>query len=245
MILGVRIDAINQNELDDHVRSFFASPKAHKIFTPNAEMLLLAHRNLSFKECLNQGDLNICDGVSLTFAERFLHPLTTKVIQRVTGVDTLERICALASETRKRVLLVGGSVGVAEKASEMVHTRYPHLHIKGLNPGTVNATSIDQRLIDSINTFAPDVLAVALGHGKQEQFICSILKELPSVKVAIGVGGALDYLSGNVRRAPIWMRKLGLEWLYRLMRQPKRIGRIFNAVIIFPLAVIWDRIKAL
>ena len=231
MILGVRVDAIDQHELEGQIRSFFASPKAHKVFTPNAEMLLLAHRDQAFRACLNQGDLNLADGFSLLL-------MNTEITHRMTGVDTLELICQLAAEEGKRVMLFGGDVGIAEKAAEKIKNRYPKLVIKGFDPGTPFVPSIDQ-----INSFAPQVLAVALGHGKQEHFICSILKELPSVKVAIGVGGALDYLSGKVRRAPIWMRKIGLEWLYRLIRQPQRIGRIFNAVVVFPLVVIWDRIR--
>ncbi len=161
----------------------------------------------------------------------------------------MELLCKIAAEDGHKILFFGSNTLVAEKAAEVEKSRFPNLSIKGFSPGIVRYTEGKWRFehgsIDSIREEAPDIIAVALGHGKQEHFICSALSDVPSIKIAIGIGGALDYISGNVQRAPLWMRKLGLEWLYRLMRQPQRIGRIIDAVIVFPLVVIWDRIKAL
>ncbi len=242
-ILGVRVDSIAPPELENRLRSFLQSDRLHKVFTPNAEMLLAARQNPGFQECLNRGDLNLPDGVSLIFADRFLNTKRSQSkLFRATGVDTLGLICRLAAEEGKRVMLYGADPGVAEKAAESIQKSYPHLVIKGLDPGVIKN---EEANVGPINEFEPDVLAVALGHGKQEHFICSMEGKVPSLKIAIGVGGALDYLSGNVPRAPRLMQQRGLEWLFRLIQQPKRIGRIFNAVVVFPFIVIQARIKAL
>ena len=249
------MDSLDWSEFEAKLRSFLVVDHLHKVFTPNAEILLEGRRDPVYRDCLNQGDLNIPDGVSILFANRLIHflnkfsaqLLNTKVDQkiknRLPGVDALELLCSIATAEGKRVLFFGAGPGVAERAAQMMAGKYPGLVVKGIDPGPVDLSSTMN--IDSIKDFAPDIMAVALGHGKQERFICSVLPTVPSVKIAIGIGGALDYISGNVRRAPMWMRRLGLEWLYRLIREPRRIKRIFNAVVVFPLAVILDRIKAL
>ncbi len=263
-ILGVRIDAIKPDELESKLRSFLAEENFHKIFTPNAEIILKAYRDRSFREILNQGDLNLADGVSLLFASRFLNFFDKKCVQkvenRITGVDTLELLCRIAAENGRKVFFLGADPGVGEKAAEVLRKRYPGLQVKANDGGVIEQTTpnsslerrgeergwrIEPGVLEEIKAFQTEIIAVALGHGKQEHFIYSALEGVPSIKIAIGVGGALDYLSGNVKRAPIWMRKFGLEWLYRLLKQPQRIGRIIDAVIVFPLVVIWDRITRL
>lgn len=254
-ILGVRIDSITSDELTNRLQQFLTSDHPHKIFTPNAEILLEAWKQADYRACLNQGDLNLADGVSIVFASRLLaflnkisvQRLNTKSSQtnvfRATGVDTLGLLCGLAAENNQSILLYGAGPGIAVKAAAAIKGKFPTLSIQGFDPGPVDNDDLASAAFPPDTSF--DIIAVALGHPKQEQYICSMAQIWPSVKVAIGVGGALDYLSGNVRRAPPWMRRAGLEWLYRLIQQPRRMKRIFNAVVVFPLVVVWDRMRAL
>ena len=239
------MDAIKKDQLEGKLRSFLAEGGLHKIFTPNAEIILAAQRDEAFKEVLNKGDLNIADGFGVVLVDRFLTRLDTncvhQTVDRITGVDTLELLCQIASDEGKSVLFYGAGPGVAEKAAEVMRKRHIGLKIEGIDPGQIADTIVPHSFLEQVSNI--DILAVALGHGKQEHFICSALNNAPGLKIAIGVGGALDYISGNVQRAPVWMRNIGFEWLYRLIQQPERIGRIANAVIVFPLVVIWDRIN--
>ncbi len=272
-ILGVRVDAIKKEKLEPKLKTFLVEGGLHKVFTPNAEMILEARRNEPFRKCLNSGDLNLADGVSIVFANLFLNFLNTfivhqssvgvytksrqKIQKRVPGVDALQLLCKIATEENKKVFFLGSDPGVGEKAAKMMKERYKSLQIRANDGGKITQTTpdpslvrrgeehgwkVDPEVLEDIRKFEPDILAVALGHGKQEHFICSALGDMPSIRIAIGVGGALDYLSGSVKRAPVWMRRMGFEWLYRLIQQPKRIGRIFNAVIVFPFIVIWVNI---
>ena len=246
-ILGVTVDAIKGTDLDDRFLGFLADGKQHIVVTPNAEIILAAQKDEAFRERLNKADLHLPDSISLIFASTVLN--TEVIHERVTGVDAVDRLAALANKEGKKLFLLGGNPGVAEAAAIKLVMKYSDLKVHANAGGPIRFQNgewlVNPQLFNDIKTFAPDVLAVALGHGKQEHFMCSFLPELPSVKIAIGCGGTLDYLSGTIKRAPIWMRKYGLEWLYRLIQQPQRIGRIWNAVVVFPTLVIWHRIKEL
>ena len=123
--------------------------------------------------------------------------------------------------------------------------KFPNINVLTFDPGRVAADGkVDQTIIDQINQLAPDVLAVALGQRKQERFANSYLKQIPTVKIIIGIGGALDMISGNLPRAPKFLRRLGLEWFWRLVIEPSRWPRIVRAVIIFPIVVIIEKIKS-
>ncbi len=162
------------------------------------------------------------------------------IIERITGVDFMMDLCALAEKENKSIYLLGsGSDEVVKKTAQVLQDKFPMLkiagHDKGLSitkHGTWNMEQNEDLLYDII-TKAPDILFVAFGHGKQEKWIAENLRDLPSVKIAIGVGGAFDFISGKVKRAPKWMRKIGLEWLWRLILQPCRVGRILKATFVF------------
>ena len=200
-ILGVRVDAVKKGELELKLKSFLAEDRLQKVFTPNAEIILEAHRDQNFRACLNSGDLNIADGVSVLFASRFLRflktkshqELNTKVAQkienRVPGVEVLLLLCKIATEEGKSVLFYGAGAGVAEKAAGVMRKVFVGLDVKGLDPGVVDLARTATWGGPNVDCdFAPDILAVALGHPKQEQFICSMAEEWPGVKIAIGVG---------------------------------------------------------
>lgn len=235
-ILGVRIDELTKQQALTKAKEFLLSNTSHKIFTPNPEMLVDAQRDSNFKAVLNDSDLNLCDGFGLWLA-------TGQRAERMTGVDFMLDLCALAEREGKSIYLIGsGSDEVVKKTAQVLQNKFPLLKITGYNKGhKLQVTSYNlqfdsdenENVLYDIITKAPDILFVAFGHGKQEKWIAQNLRDLPSVKIAVGVGGAFDFISGYVRRAPKWMRRIGLEWVWRLMREPRRIGRIWKATIKF------------
>lgn len=254
-ILGVKIDSLAMDEALQKARDFLYSTKQNLIFTPNPEMLVDAQADSYFKKVLNLSDLNISDGFGVTL-------VSLGKIKRITGVDFVLRLCELAQKENKSIYLLGsGSREVLEKTSKNLKKQFPNLRIAGFDPGPqidfvmvedqnkifVEQNANDNAIHDIIMT-APDILFVAFGHNKQEKWIYENIKNLPTVKIAMGVGGSFDYIAGfnslgeTTRRAPCFLRKLGLEWLYRLVVQPWRIKRILKALIQFPICVIKDRV---
>jgi N-acetylglucosaminyldiphosphoundecaprenol N-acetyl-beta-D-mannosaminyltransferase len=239
-ILGVQIDNLTMAEALQRVEGFLADGQQHYIVTPNPEFLIKAQQDEEFRKILNQADLAIPDGIGLIFASWFLgQPLK----ERITGVDLMERICQKAAQKKWLVFLLGGKKGIAEKAANNLRKKYPGLEIEQISFGELeNFDSVNLSLIEPdeilLTNKRPAVLFVALGASKQEKWIVQNLKKMPSVKLAMGVGGAFDFVAGRVRRAPKFLQQLGLEWFWRLCCQPWRIKRIFNAVIKFPWLVI-------
>ncbi len=232
-ILGVRVDILSRSEATSKVGEFLASDDSHMIFTPNPEMLVDAQKDSYFKEVLNKGDLNICDGKGIQLVSK-------EKVERIPGVEFLFDICALAEKENKSVYLLGsGSNEVVKECKKKLLEKFPHLKIVGVHRGPKITNSFDvekeenENVIDDIILSAPDILFVGFGHIKQEKWIYGFLPELPSVKVAMGVGGSFDFIAGKIKRAPKIFRDLGLEWLYRLIREPRRIKRIWKATIIF------------
>ncbi len=234
-ILGVRIDNFSKPEVLNKISSFFSDGQQHKIFTPNPEMLVDAQKDEYFKQVLNSGDLNVCDGFGISLVSG---------AKRYPGTDLMQDICQLAAEQGRSVYLLGsGSDEVVKKTAEVLKNRYSGLKIVGFDKGPIieirdkryeirDINENDEILHDTIMK-APDILFVAFGHNKQEKWIQENLKQLPSVKIAMGVGGAFDYLSGKTQRAPLFLRQIGLEWLYRLVREPSRLKRILKATVYF------------
>ena len=226
-ILGVRVDNVTMSEAINKVRGFFKSGKKAYIVTPNPEMIIQARKDSEFAEVLNGADLAIPDGVGLVWASRIWG---TPLKGRVTGADLFLELCAEASRRGGRVLFLEGPEGLrsSEEAAYKLKEKYPKLDIAGT---LVIRDEKDKEAISRIKKASRgkdiDLLFVAYGHGKQERWIKRNLTKVP-VKVAVGVGGSFDYLSGAVVRAPKLIRRLGLEWLYRLVRQPWRIKRQIN-----------------
>ncbi len=246
----VKIDSLVIDEAYKIAHGFLYNNKQNLIFTPNPEMLVDAQNDQYFRNVLNLGDLNICDGFGITL-------LSGGKIKRITGVDFVNKLCELAQKENKSIFLLGSSSrDILAKTVENLKKQFPKLKIAGFHPGP----EIDFLMVEEKNTIlpeieandqaiheiimaAPDILLVAFGHNKQEKWICENIKNLPSVKIAMGVGGTFDYISGGVRRAPCFMRKIGLEWLYRLLRQPSRFVRIWKATAVFLAVFISKKLK--
>lgn len=242
-VLGVHISDVEKQKAVSLILDFLQSDKAHYIFTPNPEMIVEAQSDTEFKQILNQGDLNICDGAGLSFFAN---------TPRITGVDFMIDICHIAEKENKCIYLLGSSdKDVLEKTSSFLKEKFPNLHVAGFDPGysiQIKKTGESSALVydplehdETVNRIimsAPDILFVAFGHNKQERWILEHVPYFPTVKIAMGVGGAFDFLSGKSRRAPKMLQHAGLEWLWRLFNEPWRLKRIVNAVIVFPFLVI-------
>ncbi len=244
-LFGVRIDDLSKHGLRELLSAWLTEPGLHCIFTPNPEFLLTARKDKYFADLLNQGDLSLTDGVGLKFA---IAALTQNHLEhRQTGIDTLMLIADICAQKNKRLLLLGGMNDAAMDAEIVLKQRWPNLDVVSLEPGFIpgdfESLLIAETVLHEIQSMSPDVIAVALGQGKQERFIIELKNQIPSLRIAIGVGGALDTISGRFPRAPIWMQRSGFEWMWRVLIEPKRIHRIFRAVIVFPIVVIWDTLK--
>jgi N-acetylglucosaminyldiphosphoundecaprenol N-acetyl-beta-D-mannosaminyltransferase len=235
-VLGVALDNLSENEALEQVANFVATGEPHHIVTVNPEFVMEAQRNRAFRRVLAVADMATPDGFGLLLAARLRRQ---RLRQRITGVTLTERIAALAAERKWSLFLLGAAPGVAERAAATLQHTHPTLHIAGCyagSPRTVDEPDIRAR----ITTAKPTVLLVAYGHPAQELWIARNQPFL-QIPVAIGVGGVFDYLAGVTPRAPAWMRRFGLEWLYRLICQPQRWRRILVAVPLFLWAVLRER----
>jgi len=225
----------NDSQNNDQDR---AGKEALFIATPNPEILLEARKNEPFRKILNQTDLNIADGFGIILASWVNK---TPLKERLTGTDFMQIICQHAPKETK-IFLLGAAPGIAEKTKKELEKRFANIQVVGTCSGSP-ALEEENHLRQLINKSGAEILFVAFGAPKQEIWIARNLPHLTNIKIAMGVGGAFDFISGTIKRAPTWMRKLGLEWLYRLIKQPSRIGRIFNATIKFPLVFIGSKLK--
>ncbi|MCC6456326.1 MAG: WecB/TagA/CpsF family glycosyltransferase [Caldilineaceae bacterium] len=237
-ILGVGVHRVDVAMTLDQIGAWIAAPSAtcRQICTVNPEFIIDARRAPAFAAVLSRADLRVPDGVGVLWAARLLGaPLQ----QRVTGSDGIYQICERAAAEGWRVYLLGAAPGVAEQAAQILMARYAGLQVVGTyagSPSDADWPAIQSRLA----AVEPDILFVAYGHPRQDFWIDAHRHELP-VKVAVGIGGALDFVTGVAQRAPQWMQQLGLEWLHRLIRQPWRWRRmvklpVFAARVVLEVA---------
>ncbi|MBW6440838.1 WecB/TagA/CpsF family glycosyltransferase [Patescibacteria group bacterium] len=160
---------------------------------------------------------------------------------RTTGIDLIYRICESENIKDKRIYLLGAEGEVANRAANNLKRKYSNIDIVGAEEGirkSQDSNTENEELIQRINRVTPNIIFVAFGVPKQEIWISDNLKKMPSVKIAIGVGGSFDFIAGKIKRAPLFFQRLGLEWLYRLIKEPKRIKRIYNATVKFGLIIL-------
>ena len=214
----------------------------HRIVTVNPEFLVEAQKNEQFRNVLATADIRIADGIGLVFASFFLYGWNNR-LHRCTGVDFTWKLAEMCHSHKKTMYLVGGRDGIAVRTAHTIEKKFPGI-IAGAEVGLQSGRDIDTdeaqslAVCERIRAAQPDILLVALGAPRQDLWIAEYLSILPSVRIAIGVGGTFDYLAGVVPRAPSVVRKLGLEWFYRLICQPHRLNRIITATIRFPFAVV-------
>lgn len=237
-ILGVQFHPVTQSQTLSLIEEYIASGNFHYIVTPNPEFLVLAQKDLQFRQILNNANLSIADGIGILWAAKHYH---TPLPEKVTGTDTMINFMPIAAKKGYKIFLLGGTPGIVEKTKHTLLKKYPNLNVVGADPGPIINNDDDlkrsQVIVEKINQSQADILFVAFGAPKQEKFISYFQNQL-KVKVAIGIGGAFDYISGKTTRAPMLLRRLGLEWFYRLITNPSRIKRIWQAVITFPILVL-------
>jgi N-acetylglucosaminyldiphosphoundecaprenol N-acetyl-beta-D-mannosaminyltransferase len=231
-ILGVRVDNLSKKEILEKVESFLSDGKFHQIATINPEFILQAQKDEDFKSILNTTALNIADGVGIRFA--FLR-FGKWLKARIAGADLMHEILHLANEKKLTVFLAANKNGLSrwEETCDALQKKYPDIEFSGANLDPLNFSSYQM----------PDtgyqILFCNFGAPFQEKFI-NFVKDA-KIRVAMGVGGSFDFVTGKARRAPRGMRIFGLEWLWRLILQPRRWKRIWNAVIIFPIKIIFKK----
>ncbi len=220
-ILGVDVDAVTMAEAVDVVRRAMDTRAGVMVATANAEMLMRATHDEELRRILNASALVVPDGAGTVWAARHLgHAMP----ERVAGYDLAQELLRCAPAEGRRVYFFGSAPGVAEKAKAKAEQLYPGIEIVGVRNGFFSPAD-NAAIIAEIRAARPDLLLVALGVPKQEKWIAAHLAEL-DVPVAIGVGGTLDVMAGVMKRAPLWMQKAKLEWLFRGLMQPKRAGRL-------------------
>ena len=179
-----------------------------------------------------------------TLIENIIYPKLVRNIipERLTGADVMLDICKILAENDYSLYILGGEGETPVAAKFTLEKMFPDLMISGIKGGFQKDSVPDEILVEIVNKAKPDVLFVALGHPHQEKWIYRNLDKMPSVKLAIGVGGSLDFISGKLKRAPEFMRKLNSEWLFRLIQEPQRFPRIKTAVYEFPKMVYREKI---
>ncbi len=228
-ILGINFNNARLPEILKTIEDFLNSSRPHYIVTVNAEILLNSLQDQAYAKMINQADLRLLDGSGPQIAG-FLKGLRTI---RLAGSDLLPKLLNLANDRRLKVLIINLAGGLSSQADiyKFLDQNYPSL-IAEIIDLPISQTSLE-------NSPSADIMLVNLGAPWQEKFIASNLNKVNGLKLAIGLGGSFDFLTGRIKRAPQILRSLGLEWLWRLIQQPKRIKRIFKAVIVFPIKFIF------
>ncbi|MBR6647056.1 MAG: WecB/TagA/CpsF family glycosyltransferase [Clostridia bacterium] len=220
-ILGVEVDNLDMAGALGKVLGFLDGDSPKAVFTPNSEIIMLAYKDEEFLKELNDAALIIPDGIGVVYASKILKaPLP----ERVAGYDLACNLIESLKDGKKSFYFFGGKPGVAETAKEKLLEKYPDLNICGLSDGYFDAEK-EKAIIEDIKEKSPDVLFVCLGAPKQEKWINKHKDEL-GAKVLMGIGGSLDVFAGTVERAPEFFCNHGIEWLYRLIKQPSRFFRM-------------------
>lgn len=234
-ILGIPVARLTMEEVLVWATDTVKEGKPAHVVTANAEIIYRAHRDPQLGEILRQAALVTADGSGVVWASRYLGAPTP---ERVTGVELTERLLALAEEKGWGVYFLGAKQEVVERAVKNVLIRHKGLKISGYRDGYFTKQENDQ-VMSNIDRVKPHILLAALGSPKQEYFIRELQARF-QIPLAIGVGGTFDVLAGTVQRAPAWFQRHGLEWLYRLLKEPSRFGRML-ALPRFVLAVITQK----
>jgi len=214
-ILGIPFHPLTMIETIAILESFLQTDTNHIVVTPNPEGVMQAKRNPELKEALTTADLSLADGAGIYLAAKIKRK---KIPQRVRGVDVTFKLFERLQE--KTVYFLGGKPGVAEKAKAEMENKYPNIKVVGLHHGYFDE---DAEIIAEINRLSPDILLVCLGMPRQE--LWAVKNKNINARVTMCVGGTLDIIAGEVQLAPAFFRKIGLEWLYRLFKQPSRFKR--------------------
>lgn len=236
-IFGVPVDRLTLRQAVEKICRAWNEGRFLHVVTANAEMLYRCRQDRELKEIIKGAELVTADGAGVVLASRILK---CAVPERVAGFDLMLDCLKEAARTGCPLYFLGSRQSVLEQAAAKARENYPGLNIVGCHHGFFQG-SAEEAILEEICSLRPALLLVALGVPKQEKWIARYRKKLPSC-VVIGVGGSFDVLAGAARRAPLWMQRAGLEWLYRLWKEPARLGRT-AALPLFLLAVFRQAVR--
>ena len=222
-VLGVLVDKVSMQSALDKLMNFLSEDVPHAVYTPNSEIIMRAYRDEKFRKTLNSAELITPDGIGVVYASRILKD---PLCERVGGFDLSGKLIEKISDGSHSLYFFGGKPTVAEQARDKLKEKYPELNVVGCADGYFDVEK-EKKIIEDIKEKKPDILFVCLGAPKQEEWILAHKEEL-GVKILMGIGGSLDVYAGVATRAPEGFQKLGLEWLYRLMKQPSRFIRMMD-----------------
>ena len=226
-VQSVKLCALGEQKLTGLIENRLNSNKKTVIFTPNTQMISRSNKDPDLKVLLNSSTLNIPDGTGISIAARLK---SRYHIKRTSGIDIAEKMMPIFAKKNYSLFFLGGRQGIADAASKRLKLKIPGLNIVGTHHGYFSKLGRDNDNVkQEINSLKPDILFVCLGFPLQEQWISDNIDSLNSVKLAIGLGGSLDVWSGKTVRAPKFMQKAGLEWLWRIILEPERI-KIFSDI---------------
>ncbi len=220
-VMGVGFDNLTKSEFTAKAEDMLEKKERGYVVTPNAEIVYESIQDDGFRALLNDASMVLPDGAGVVLGAKILG---TPIKEKVAGIEFGEEVCKLLAKNNGRLYLLGSKPGIAKAAGEKLAAKYPGLVICGTADGYFKD---EKAVVEKINEAKPDVLFVCLGAPKQEKFIKEHFEEL-DVTLMLGLGGSLDGYAGVAQRAPKWMIDLSLEWLYRLLKEPKRLGRMMR-----------------
>ena len=226
IVLGTPIDDLNMDEALDQIEDFVevgrATGKTHQIATVNADFVVKAMNDPELRYLLQDIDMATADGMPLVWGSRLLG---VSIEDRVAGADMVPALAGRAAKKGYSIYFLGAAPGIAAKAADILCEQNPGLKVAGIcSPPYSSVLDVDKKILDDIKAAKPDILLVALGNPKQEKWIGMYGRSL-GVPVMIGIGGTLDFITGNTKRAPKWMQQSGLEWVHRLASEPRRLWK--------------------
>jgi N-acetylglucosaminyldiphosphoundecaprenol N-acetyl-beta-D-mannosaminyltransferase len=233
-ILGISINNLTMSETVENIISRLRGNRAHggsQICFVNADCANLAHKDAEYREILNQAEMTLADGIGLKLAGKLL---ARDIKQNVNGTDLFPRLCAALSGTGQGLFLLGAKPGVAEQVRDWIQQHHPAVTVSGCHHGYFSLAE-EPEVIRQIAGSGASLLLVAFGAPRQDKWIHQHLNET-GVQAAMGVGGLFDFYSGNISRAPQWLRELGMEWFYRFLQEPRRMWKRYfvgNALFLF------------
>ncbi len=234
-IYGVSYNKVTLDEAAAPTEELLCDGTNHMVVTPNAEIAYMAARDIKLNKVINSADMVVADGIGVVYASKIYG---TPVKQKVPGVELGERVHKNAAESGRCVFFLGAKPGVAELAASKVSEKYPGINFVGIRDGYFKD---DNEVIEDINESGAEILFVCLGAPKQELWMAKHMDKL-NTRLMLGLGGSLNSYAGTVKRAPDIFIKLGLEWFYRLLKEPKRFGRML-ALPKYMFAVIFDALR--
>lgn len=226
--LNIQVDNLTMEQAVAEIEKLILKKSNAYVVTPNMDHIVMLEENAAFQAAYRDADLILTDGKPLIWISKYLG---NPIVEKVSGSDLLPQVCALAAEKGYSLYILGAAEGVADKAAEKLIQTYPGLKIAGTYSPAYGFEKNKKEvaaIIQRIRQAQPDILAVSLGSPKGELFIHQHRFDM-NVPVAMQIGASVDFIAGNVKRAPRWMSSCGLEWLYRTIQEPKRLaGRYFN-----------------